>query len=1628
MKGRVAAIWICTLMLITCITIIVDISEPVRGATTIYVDDSGGADYLTIQEGIDAANDGDTVFVYNGTYNENVVLSKTVSLIGEDRNSTLIDRMGNGANVLIIADWVNITGFTVSNSGAAGSDAGIDIDSASNVTVTYNNISHNDRGIYFTPNSRNNRIIGNIISYNDDEGLRLFSEGNEISDNIISYNNWAGFFCDGASGNTIKNNIIQANNYVGLLLGSSKENHVSGNIFIEDGIIITGNKVEHWNTHNIDLSNTVNGKPVIYWKNQTSGMVPSGGGQLILANCTNILVENVDYNHTSVGIELGFSLNNEITDSKIISNGMGIYLYNSDKNTFFNNNASYNDYNGFYFYESNDIILEDNNASGNNDFGFHLILSNNAAITNNSANFNSNVGIWMTDSNGNDLKNNTMNLNGDDGIHILSSNNNTISGNNVCHNGEYGFYLKGSFNNRLFHNNLINNTIQAFDDKTNNNWDNGYPSGGNYWSDYTGLDDFSGPDQDQLGSDGIGDTNYSIDSNSIDNYPLMEPTTIIDFDPPEILSGPDVTNITHDSASIEWITDEISDSTVRYGKTTIYGNLYYASVFTTNHKIDLTNLEPSIVYHFMVESEDPYGNKVTSGDYTFSTDPLPPPVHNIDKDTYYDTIQEAVDDADSGNTILVSEGTYYESVIIDKTLNLIGEDRNNTIINGSWEEDVVTITSNYVNINNFTVQGSGPNLVDSGIELFYVQDCNIENNKFVNNSNGIQINHSDNNVITNNYLINCSVSINSSIGIDLKENTFLKKGIMVGGENIEYWNSHEVDASNTVNEKPIYYWKNQNGGTLPLNSGQIILANCNNIVIENQDIRNTSAGILLGFSNNNIIRSNMISNNMYGLNFLSSNDNLISENTIEQNGYNLYFMGSNGNNIENNNIIDGAIGLILLISDNNVIDSNLISDNGNAIWLFASNNSLVNSNELVNNDIGLWLLFSKNNNLFDNNISNSEFGINLWASNRTTVSDNTISNNEWGIYLLASKYNDINSNTISENGNGTLLSIDSKLNNVTKNEIVDNGVGISLDLDCDSNNIINNTISENEEGLVLRGMYEEQPENNLIYHNSFIENTIHSVDNSDNKNQWDNGYPSGGNYWDDYSGQDLYNGPNQDIFGADGIGDSFYIIDSDSRDNYPLIKPYGVDIIPPEIKLISPGNYDVIKPGTIIALNITDSNLELVTYTMDDEVYEDLPPPYEIDTSSWEDGDRYIRVRAEDSADNVESALFSFIVDSVPPTISLESPEDGSFIGVSPEIVLDITDDHMGEIYYTINSQNKIRLFQPLIIHGEDWSEGQIILKVEAYDQAWNLKEETFQFTKDITPPEITLDSPSYGSLLGDFATIKFTVSDDHLDSVKRSINEGSFITINEPYDLETGDWEDGEYEITIKAEDKAGNIVERWFIFRKDTTPPSISSASIDEGEDDVDTEAKIIIEFDESMDTESVEDAISISPDEDYKCSWSNNNRTLTITCDEPFDYDTTYAISINTKAKDMANLNMEDKFELEFTTESEVKKDDEFPVLFLLLALLVVVIIVVLILFLVMSRKKKAPISGADPDLLSGMSQPPVQQYSGYQAQNTYPVQQPNVQISCPKCQYKFLVSKPQGPTRMQCPNCGTQGTLR
>ena len=148
------------------------VAEEPTSRNIIYVDDDGGVDYTRIQDAIDNANYGDTVFVYSGVYRENVVVDKSITLKGEDRYTTIIDGGENGYVIYVKADGVNISGFTVKNNSSEWEDTGIFIQSNNN-TYTNNIIRNNGgQGIYLIGDSiTNNTISNNIIINNSENGI-----------------------------------------------------------------------------------------------------------------------------------------------------------------------------------------------------------------------------------------------------------------------------------------------------------------------------------------------------------------------------------------------------------------------------------------------------------------------------------------------------------------------------------------------------------------------------------------------------------------------------------------------------------------------------------------------------------------------------------------------------------------------------------------------------------------------------------------------------------------------------------------------------------------------------------------------------------------------------------------------------------------------------------------------------------------------------------------------------------------------------------------------------------------------------------------------------------------------------------------------------------------------------------------------------------------------------------------------------------------------------------------------------------------------------------------------------------------------------------------------------------------
>ncbi len=256
---------------------------------------------------------------------------------------------------------------------------------------------------------------------------------------------------------------------------------------------------------------------------------------------------------------------------------------------------------------------------------------------------------------------------------------------------------------------------------------------------------------------------------------------------------------------------------------------------------------------------------------------------------------------------------------------------------------------------------------------------------------------------------------------------------------------------------------------------------------------------------------------------LSSRKNVTLKNVEVTNFYiGIYLNDSSNNTIAGNNASNNEYGIGTNYSSNNVLSGNTASNNEYGISTNSSSNNVLTGNTASsNNGYGIVLGYSSNNVLSGNTASNNNWGIGVWYSSNNTLSGNTASsNNEYGIALGFSSNNAIAGNTASNNTNR----------------------GISL-VYSSNNAIAGNTASNNNWGI-----YINYSSNNTLFHNNLINNTFQAGVTTGYVNTWDDGYPSGGNYWSDYTGVDL-------LDGGDGIGDSAHVIDADNQDNYPLMGP-----------------------------------------------------------------------------------------------------------------------------------------------------------------------------------------------------------------------------------------------------------------------------------------------------------------------------------------------------------------------------------------------------------------------------------------------------------------------------------------
>lgn len=242
------------------------------------------------------------------------------------------------------------------------------------------------------------------------------------------------------------------------------------------------------------------------------------------------IIKNVavhDGGTTFSGISFNSLPNGQVANSTVTSCKEGLSLNNVSDCTISANTYSGN-LEGISIKTSNGVIVTGNMISSSTGDGLALNKSTNIVISQN--NVTSNVkGISLLSSSDVIIfsKNNiTGNV---EGILLQSSSGIIISHNAISENTANGLSISNSTGNTISSNDFKNNFHQVSSDPSVNKWDNGYPIGGNYWSNYAGADTMSGPFQNVTGGDGIIDNAFNIAANNRDNYPLVNLVVIPEF-------------------------------------------------------------------------------------------------------------------------------------------------------------------------------------------------------------------------------------------------------------------------------------------------------------------------------------------------------------------------------------------------------------------------------------------------------------------------------------------------------------------------------------------------------------------------------------------------------------------------------------------------------------------------------------------------------------------------------------------------------------------------------------------------------------------------------------------------------------------------------------------------------------------------------------------------------------------------------------------------------------------------------------------------------------------------------------------------------------------------------------------
>ena len=848
-------------------------SFPVRNINSTF-------SYSNIQAAINAGAtaNGHTLMVKAGTYRENLVINKTLTIVGEDAATTIVDSGDQGTVVDVTSSNATFKNFTVKNSGA--SQSGIRLQNVANCSIAENRVEACGYGIYLsssTGNTLRNNVVGSSVyglGVDGNESLSFFNDiddSNTVNGKKVHYlTNRGNLVLDqttvpnagyvaliNCSGVTVQGLSLSGNNN-GLLLVDTQNSTLRGNavegcgegvrLLNSQNNVLKGNRlsgntfnfmIQNSSLNDVDTSNTVNGKPIYYWISQHDKAVPSDAGYVALVNCSGITVQGLSLSENWQGILLSSTTDSIIEKNQVSDCYYGIMLENeSNHNTISANNATDNAQ-GLTLSGCRDNSVKENAFAGNQ------------------------LGVYAIFSSSNTFSENTISGNADHGVLFFQNCNGvTLTGNQI-ENNNVGVEFKDSSSCSVVSNDFSGNTysIQVHGSSSNTH----------------------------IAENAIGNSTCGVE-------------------------------ITLSSAFATY-------NDVQSGTSIIVYNAYDSPAVSRSHSVvrnTLTNNQVGIV--------------VTSVNDTVVAD-------------------NAISEGDYG----VALGAAFGSFLFG-----IGE------------------------THRCQVQGNTITDCLLAISMFSTRNCTIAENSIIKAADGIQLSH----MSLHNRLLDNSVSISgsdweksgiqidsNSYGNTLRRNSIVAKVNGFGDDSIDLGHPlgssynpftgettsepeylvNDVDSSNTVNGKPIYYWVSKSDKTVPNDASCVILVNCKNITVQNLNLTGNQDGVQLAYTHNSTIEGNIIRGNSQGIRVICSSYNRIEGNNITNNWNGITLdqksvttsttpngegsttvYPSTGNTIAGNNITSNKFGISIYIGSSGPDPDRPLGVSGNTLY---HNNFLNNTNQ-----------------------------------------------------------------------------------------------------------------------------------------------------------------------------------------------------------------------------------------------------------------------------------------------------------------------------------------------------------------------------------------------------------------------------------------------------------------------------------------------------------------------------------------------------------------------------------------------------------------------------------------------------------------------------------------------------------